>query len=42
MEKLDDVLKDFEERAKNAQSSYRYLYDNDKMISFTDKSFITK
>ena len=32
MEKLDDVLKDFEEKAKNAQSSYRDLYTNDKDI----------
>ena len=34
-EKLDDVLKDFEERAKNAQSSYRDLYANDKNIDET-------
>ena len=32
MEKLDDLLKDFEERAKNAQSSYRDLYENDTDI----------
>lgn len=35
MEKLDDVLKDFEERAKNVQSSYRDLYENDKDIDET-------
>lgn len=32
MEKLDDLLRDFEERAKNAKSSYRDLYENNKEI----------
>lgn len=29
---MDDLIKEFEEKAKNAQSSYRDLYANDKDI----------
>ena len=32
---MDDLIKEFEEKSKNAQSSYRYLYDNNKDIDET-------